>query len=675
MDRDIQYLKGVGPKRARLFRSLGIETIKDLLFYLPREVENVQNVSSAGSKIEDKAKVALTGVVVTAPSVRRIRGNLSMLTTEVSDSLGRYKLVWFNQPFLKSKLAVGKTIKVKGVYNKKYRQITVNEYNFSNQNINSQQSTGSLQPIYPITEGLNQKLIQQSISIALKNHINNLTDPIPKEIIEKYKLLGLRDSLLAVHQPKSKDQWLKGKKRFIFEELLTFKSALLIAKKRYNEQQGIEHYIKKDSMEVFSKVLGFELTGDQKKVMSEISKDMASSTPMNRLLQGDVGSGKTIVAAYSLYLTVVSGCQGVLMVPTEILAEQHYYNLKSIFNYFNINVELLTSSSKDKIKVYERLKKGEVDIVVGTHAILQEGVKFNKLALIVTDEQHRFGVKQRAVLRGKGSFPDVLVMSATPIPRTMAQMLYGDLDISSIKQLPKGRKPIKTYSTTPNNRNRVFEFIKKEVEKGQQCYIVCPLVDESEKVSGLAATQYFQLVDEYFGDISVGLLHGKMSSQQKEQVMTQFKNGEISILVATTVIEVGVDVKNANIMVIENSEKFGLSQLHQLRGRVGRGQFQSFCILICHTNSSTANKRMKIMTETSDGFKISQADLKLRGPGEFFGTRQHGVPEFKYFDMLNHMDYIQPATEAAQLVLENLSKESYHRFLKKIHQFADNYFD
>ncbi|WP_350344899.1 ATP-dependent DNA helicase RecG [Proteinivorax tanatarense] len=677
MERDIQYLKGVGPKRARLFRTLGVNTIKDLIFYMPRELETVQDVSAMRNEVEDKAKVSLNGVIVTSPFLRKTRGNLSILSAEVAGNLGRFKLVWFNQPFLKNKIIVGKSISVKGVYNKQYRQITVNEYKFNNALVknDTKKQTQYFRPIYPVTDGLTQSQIQQCISIAIKKYEHQLVEYLPKEIMEMFNLCEIKKCIISVHNPKSKDEWIEAKKRFIFEEILTFKSALLLGKENISRQSGIKHRLGQSLIDQFSKKLKFKLTEDQQKVITEIIADMTSLKPMNRLLQGDVGSGKTVVAAYSLFLTVCNGYQGAMMVPTEILAEQHYYNLKDFFAFFDINIELLTSSTKGKSESYKRIKNGEVDIIVGTHAILQEKVEFKKLALIVTDEQHRFGVEQRSSLRNKGEHPHVLVMSATPIPRTMSQIIYGDLDISYIKQLPKGRKPIKTYSTTPNNRNRVFDFIKKEISKGQQCYIVCPLVEESDKVSGLAVTQYYDMVKNYFDNVKVGLLHGKMNSRQKEEVMNGFKKGETSILVSTTVIEVGVDVSNANIIVIENSEKFGLSQLHQLRGRVGRGSIQSYCILVCHTNSSTAKQRMKIMTKTVDGFDISEEDLKLRGPGEFFGTRQHGIPEFKHFDMLKHQDYIQPATEAAEVILKNKETESYRLFFDKIKEFAKNYLD
>ena len=590
LERDIQFIKGVGPKKAKLFKKIGVDTVRDLLFFFPRDLHKVTNANEK-SALKDKEKVTLTGFIVDNPYMKKIRANLSMITTTISSENSRFKIVLFNRPYLLKQLVPNKQVTINGIYNKQYKQITVSEIQFSTKPVFEMNTPGeNLIPVYKATEELTQKVIKDSIAIALEKFLHLVPEPFPIEFRDKFNIPSIIDSINTIHNPTSEEKWVMAKDRFIFEELVIFQSAMLSYKREMKLKLGFSHRFDMEKIKEFVRRLEFKLTNDQENVIKDVLADMGSVKTMNRLVQGDVGSGKTIVATIGLYACVLSGGQGVLLSPTEILAEQHYKSFTKVFAGLGINVLLLTSSSKEKEKVYDQIKTGSGNIIIGTHAILQEKVEFSNLSLIVTDEQHRFGVKQRALLRTKGEAPDVLVMSATPIPRTLSQVLYGDLDVSVIKEMPKGRKPILTYSVTPNSREKVYDFVSKELFKGHQCYIICPLVEESEKVSGESAVNYHKQIQEIFPNQKVGLLHGQQKQWEKEEVMLKFKQGDYSILVSTTVVEVGVDVPNATVMVIENAEKFGLAQLHQLRGRVGRSSLQSYCVLICHSNNAIANE-------------------------------------------------------------------------------------
>lgn len=677
LKRDIQFLKGVGPQRAKLFKRIDIETVEDLLFFLPRDLVTITNANTQ-TILQDKEKVSIVGQIVETPFLKTVRKNLSFINTSVATGKGRFKIVIFNRPYLLNKIKNNSYVAVEGVYNKQYNQITVSQLKSVSKDhmeneTNDKSATSKYMPVYKSTEELTQSAIRQTIVTATKGFLNGLRDSLPEEFRRKFDLLSINDSIRMIHHPESEDEWFKAKRRFVFEELTVFQTAMLYSKKLLKQKTGISHEIDNKAINAFIDSLSFPLTEDQHKVIKEILSDMGSNFAMNRLVQGDVGSGKTIVATVALLNTVLNHGQGVLLAPTEILAEQHYNTLYPMFKKLNIHVVLLTSSVRDKATIYEKIQTGAGSIIIGTHAVLQDKVQYNNLNLIVTDEQHRFGVKQRAVLRQKGKHPDVLVMSATPIPRTLSQVLYGDLDVSTIKQMPLGRKPILTYSVSPKSRDKVYEFIRKELEKGRQSYIICPLIEDSDKVVGESAINYHQEITKIFSQYNVGLLHGQMKPDEKEQTMLSFKKGHYNILISTTVVEVGVDVPNATVMVIENAEKFGLSQLHQLRGRVGRSSIQSYCVLICHSSGEVAKKRMGIMTSTTDGFKISEEDLKLRGPGEFFGVRQHGVPEFKYFDILTDLNQVPMAKTAAQFILSKVEDPNYHHIFEKVNNFYHNY--
>ena len=517
-------------------------------------------------------------------------------------------------------------------------------------------NTGKIIPIYPLTYNLSQNVLRGIIENAITLVNNSLPETLPKYILDEYKLLGINESIHKIHFPENFDEFEKARKRLVFEELLGMQLALLNLKNKYEADTNGIQFDKNVKMSDVINALPFKLTKAQLRVLEEIDKDMESNKNMNRLLQGDVGSGKTAVSIIASYKAVKCGYQVAIMAPTAILASQHLESIKEMLDQFGIRCELLISSitKKKKEEILEKLKNGEIDILIGTHALLEENVVFKNLGFVVTDEQHRFGVKQRTTIVEKGQNPDVLVMTATPIPRTLALILYGDLDISIIDELPPNRKKIDTFAVTKGMEERVNNFIKKQVDEGRQAYIVCPLVEENEEMNLKSVTALAEKYkNEVFKDYRVEYLHGKMKNKEKDEIMERFKNGDIDILISTTVIEVGVNVPNASLMVVENAERFGLAQLHQLRGRVGRGEYQSYCILKYQGNSDVIRKRMKVMTDTNDGFIISEKDLELRGSGEFFGTRQHGLPEFKIANLFEDM----PVLKQVQALAINITEE------------------
>jgi len=509
-------------------------------------------------------------------------------------------------------------------------------------------NTNPIQPVYPLTTGLTSNAILTNMHQAMLILENSPFDSMPTNILMENELMSLPHALSAIHFPKNTYEAENARKRLAFDELLILQLGLLMFKKRSREETSLK--IQKADISEFFEAMPFELTNAQMRSVNEITEDLTGVYPMNRLLQGDVGSGKTAVAAAACYFVHKNGCQSAVMAPTEILATQHYHTMKSFLEPLGVNVALLTGSmtAKQKREIKEKLRNGEVTVVAGTHAIIQKDVEFSKLALVITDEQHRFGVSQRASLAEKGDSPHKLVMSATPIPRTLALIIYGDLDISVIDEMPKGRQPIKTYAVTGKLRERIYNFLKNEIDEGSQAYIVCPMIDDSDADLQAVKSYADELRKNQFADYEVGLLHGKMKADEKNTMMKKFKDKEIELLVCTTVVEVGVDVPNATIMVIENAERFGLSQLHQLRGRVGRGSKQSHCVLITDNKNEECIKRMKIMSSTTDGFKISEEDLKLRGPGDFFGNRQHGLPPLKIADIAADMDMMNLTKQIAQ---------------------------
>ncbi len=583
----------------------------------------------------------------------RIGNNRSILKLAVEDQTGTATITWFNQKYLKGKFKVGEKYKFFGKVSQKYGKIEMTNPVFDIEEKNK--NTGKIIPIYPSTYNLPQSAIRNAIENGIKMVDGKLEETLPEYLKEEYGLIEINKAMKQIHFPDNFEEYEKARKRLVFEELLSMQLALSSLKNKYdNEKNGIQ-FRKDIKMSDVINELPFKLTKAQLNVLEEIDKDMESNKSMNRLLQGDVGSGKTVVSIISAYKAVKSGYQVAIMAPTAILAEQHIQEFKKILEPFGIKCDLLLGGTKPKRRkeILEELENGNIDVLIGTHALLVEDVIFKNLGLVVTDEQHRFGVRQRSNIVAKGNNPDVLVMTATPIPRTLALILYGDLDISIIDELPPNRKKIETYAVTKNMEERVNNFIRKNIEEGRQVYVVCPLVEENEEIEAKSAVELGEKYKaETFSQYQVEYLHGKMKQKEKDEIMQRFKEGKIDILISTTVIEVGVNVPNASLMVIENAERFGLAQLHQLRGRVGRGQYQSYCILKYDGKSPEIRQRMKIMQETNNGFTIAEKDLELRGSGEFFGTRQHGIPEFKIANLFEDMETLK-CVQSVALKIEN----------------------
>ena len=667
LNKDVQFVKGIGPKKAQKLNKLGIFTLKDLIYYFPRQFEDRNNFKKIFELQNDEK--ATIRVVVIGIEISNPRKGMNITKIDVKDDTGYAKLVFFNQNYIKDRFKPGDTILVFGRVKKEFKNIELSscEIEFLT---NSPKKTFKIIPIYPLTYGVSNREIIGIIKTVFSDPNLEIKEYLPNRIIEKYKLCSLDYAIRNIHNPTSKEALKISLYRIIFEEFLILQLGLFAFKNGIEDIKGIKFRENKILDNILTS-LPFKLTGAQDRALNEIIKDMNSSNSMNRLVQGDVGSGKTIVALLALSYCVLNGYQGALMAPTEILAQQHYLSFTDTLKDFGIKIELLVGSltKKQKEKVLDRVKNNEVDILIGTHALIEDSVEFNKLGLVITDEQHRFGVRQRNKLSSKGYNPDILVMTATPIPRTLALILYGDLDISIIDELPPGRQSIETIAINKKKRDNIYNsLVRNEVKKGRQVYIVCPLVEESETIEAKSAIHLVEeLKNQYFSDLKVGLLHGKMKSSEKDSIMKSFKNKELDILVSTTVIEVGINVPNATLMIIENAERFGLAQLHQLRGRVGRGSYKSYCILIYASKSDICKQRMSIMEESNDGFKISEKDLEIRGPGEFFGTRQHGIPELKVANIFKHMKILKLAQQEARYIIGNDFKlQSYeNKYLKR----------
>ncbi len=648
-DISITKLKGVGEKRAGQLKQLGVDSIDALFHYFPRAYEDWSKVVPImGSELYEKACLQ----VVVKDSVRtfRAKSGIWVFETQVFDTTGLCQVLIFNNRYSAQLLQKGKEVLL-------YGKVTVEHgmRKLLNPAIAVNQEKQRIKPVYRRSKDITSNYLEGCMERALQEYAPLLEDPVPEAVRQKYGLMPLRQAMEEIHFPSSMEQMNQARNRLIFEELLELQVGLRRLHSKAETVSGVR--LLQDYSADFYRLLPFTPTNAQKRAVAAAMEDMQSGALMNRLLQGDVGSGKTMVAAALCYSVIRNGYQCALMAPTEILAEQHFATMQSFFQGTGMQVSLLTGSTgaKEKADRKAALRSGATDLVVGTHALLTEDVDFARLGLVITDEQHRFGVNQRGSLAGKGEGAHVLVMSATPIPRTMALAIYGDLDVSIIDELPKGRQPIETYRITRKIRPRAYRYIKKFLDEGRQAYIVCPLVEENEDTPEqlVSATEYYERIRTHeFQDYSVGLLHGQMKNADKEAVMARFAQGDIQLLVATTVIEVGVDVPNAVIMLIENAERFGLSQLHQLRGRVGRGPYQSTCILLSDSTSDNTKDRLQVLCSTNDGFEISQKDLALRGPGDFFGQRQHGLPELRIADMLMDFSVLEQAGEAAEELLQ-----------------------
>ncbi|CAM5787597.1 ATP-dependent DNA helicase RecG [Brevibacillus borstelensis] len=650
-DAPVSLLHGVGEERAKAFAGLGIETVGELLEYFPSRYEDyrVRDLT----EVKDGERVTLAGTVYGEPSVRFYGKRKSRISVKLVMDRVVVTAVWFNQTFVKSRLSPGKEILVTGKWDKHKLQITVSE--MTETDSDRAQKRGELAPIYPLGGDVTHTLLRKTIQQALRQYGEQIPEILPTDIVSRYRLMPRPDAIRSIHFPQDAESGRQARRRIMFEELFLFQLKMQALRRIAREQtEGTALQIPMEELRTFVKSLPFPLTDAQKRVIKEILTDMRSPYAMNRLLQGDVGSGKTVVAAIALFAAVKAGFQGALMVPTEILAEQHVQSLTGLLSPHGIQVALLSGSltAKRRREVIGALQMGLIDVVVGTHALIQEDVFFSKLGLVITDEQHRFGVEQRRILRNKGLTPDVLFMTATPIPRTLAISAFGDMDVSTIDQMPAGRKPIETTWKKHEQFHQVLEQMREELVKGRQAYVICPLIEESEKLDVQNAIDVHAQLSQVFPEYGVGLMHGRLPAKEKDAVMQAFLSGEYAVLVSTTVVEVGVNVPNATFMIIYDAERFGLAQLHQLRGRVGRGSEQSYCVLIADPKSEIGKERMRVMCETTDGFELSRRDLELRGPGDFFGTKQSGLPEFKVADLMSDFKALEVARQETAALVE-----------------------
>ena len=661
-DTDIRFVKGVGEKRAEALKSLGIDSVDSLLEFFPRSYENW----SVHTKISDAvtfAPVCIKARITTPIEANYIRKNMVIYKFAAEDDSGTIFVTLFNTKYLADSLIKGEEYlffgKVEGDVGRRVREMNSPKIRPLQYN--------RIHPIYPSNSKISTREIERIMSAAVKDFIP--TEALPEDIIKNNSLCPIDYAIRNIHFPESNEAITEARKRLSFEEMFVWQCTMTYTKLK--RKQHCAPLIKSDALCEFTSSLPFGLTNAQKRVIDEALCDMRSGMPMNRLVQGDVGCGKTAVAAALVFCTVKSGYQAALMAPTEVLAEQHFETFKKFFANSQISVRLLTghTPTREKTKIKNEISDGSVDLLIGTHAIIESDVTFKNLALTITDEQHRFGVEQRSTLVKKGDASHTLVMSATPIPRTLALIVYGELDISRIDEKPSNRQAISTYAVNSEYHERIYRFLKKHLDSGRQCYIVCPLVEEGENSGDLIpVTQYYEyLSQKVFKDYNVGILYGKMKPKEKDETMKNFSEGEIQLLVSTTVIEVGIDVPNATVMVIENADRFGLSQLHQLRGRIGRGEEKSTCILVSDSKSRETAARLKIMCETADGFVIADEDLKMRGPGDFLGHRQHGLPEFKVADLVNDIDLFKTSGKAAaELIKNNFKLEGLPELQRKI---------
>ncbi len=676
LDMEVQYIKGVGEQRAKAFAKLGVFSLRDLVMDFPRAYDDRREVRDISGLIF--GEMCCVSATVAAPArLSRIRKGLDITRTVVVDGAGRMTVTFFNQSYVKNALIPGESYIFYGRVGGRIGAPEMTNPVFERESAEPA-VTRRIVPIYRMTAGLSQRMIRSAVRQGLDKCGEEFPEQLPLAVREKYKLAQTRFAYENIHFPKDMESLEIARRRLIFEELFVLSCTLSFMRTRQLRKSACR--IVPDGMETFYDALPFALTGAQRRAIDQILRDMAGERPMSRLLQGDVGSGKTAVAAAAAYAVTRSGYQAAFMAPTEILAEQHYKSLSALLTPLGVRVDILTGGlgAKAKREAQERLKNGETDLVIGTHALLSDKVEFSRLALIIADEQHRFGVQQRAALSDKGDTPHVLVMSATPIPRTLALIVYGDLEVSVMDELPPGRQTIDTFLVGENLRQRVYAFIRKQVAEGRQVFIVCPAVEETEEpADGLKSVKEYarELQEKVFPDLRIALVHGKLKAKEKNDAMESFAAGNTDILVATTVIEVGVDVPNASLMVVENADRFGLSQLHQLRGRVGRGAHKSYCVLFQGAGGETAMERLRAFTRTNDGFKIAEEDLALRGPGDFFGSRQSGLPDMHIASFASDMEMLKTAQSAAKELLERdpelknaenaVLRESVERLLEK----------
>lgn len=657
MSDSAQFVKGVGPIKYKLLNKLGIYTIFDLLNYFPFRYEDRSNIRPI-SELKIGEYQTLKGKVITMNLIRTKHKKMYIFEMAVGDESTTIYATWFNQPYMRRFFKIGDSVILYGKIERYGKLTVVNpEFEIIEKETSQTIHTGRIVPIYHLRGDIGQRFLRLTINRALQQYIDRIEDLMSISIRQANSLSSLTFALKNIHFPQSLAQQRIARRRLAFDELFLFELLLAVRKWRIKvEPKGITHNIKGPLTEGFLRALPFELTNAQKKVIAEISADMVQDRVMNRLLQGDVGSGKTIVCAYCMAIAVQSNCQAAFMSPTEILAEQHFYNLKNLMDSLNIKIALLVSSlsKEDKDSLKEKIKAGAVDIVVGTHALIQENVEFKRLSLVIIDEQHKFGVIQRDALKQKGINPDTLVVSATPIPRTFALTYYGDMDISIIDELPKERSRVKTYLIDEKERSLAYELLREKTKEGRQGYIIYPLVDESLNLDLKAAKRmYEEFKKEIFPDLRVGLMHGRLKKEERDLVMYEFKQHKLDLLVSTTVIEVGIDIPNATFMLIEHAERFGLSQLHQMRGRIARSAYEATCLIMSNLKTEEARERLWAFINTTDGFKIAEADLKLRGPGEFFGTKQHGFWEFKIADISQDVYLLNSARREAFQIVKN----------------------
>lgn len=649
---DLNNLKGIGEKTEKLFYKAGIEKVNDLLRYYPRYYDVFEEPVLIRDLECDRTQ-AIKGTVVREVSIKRVR-NLQVVTGYLRDERGdAIKATWFNSPYLKGKLAIGSTFIFRGFVKENYSNFSIEQpkiFGIAEYN----KKKGEMQPVYPLVSGLTNNMVQKAVKQALK--LVETEEFLPEKIRNKYGLEGLQQAIEHIHYPTDKNQLYSARKRLIFDEFFMFIYNIRNLKDKNTEIHN--RHILEEPKEVKTLIndLPYELTNAQKRTWEEIKRDISSTKVMNRLIQGDVGSGKTIIAFFALITAALNNGQGAMMAPTEVLARQHYDNLIELIKEHNINVNpvvlVRSMTAKEKREAYKVIESGDADIIIGTHALIQEKVNYNNLTMVVTDEQHRFGVRQREAISEKGEHPHIMVMSATPIPRTLAIIMYGDLDISVIDELPANRLPIANCVVGTDYRPNAYDFMTKQIAKGRQVYVICPTIEYSEAVEGENVIEYAEKLKRIMPvSVNIEFLHGRMKPAEKNEIMDRFANNQIQILVSTTVVEVGVNVPNATVMMVENAERFGLAQLHQLRGRVGRGKYQSYCIFINGSGKKEALERLNILCKSNDGFLIANEDLKLRGPGDFFGVRQSGDFEFRLGDIMNDANILKQASEAVELIL------------------------